>query len=157
MQSETWPLGFDQRLAELCVSLCAIKVGVGSDSNQLIIIYNSEYLNDKDSCIVYVIDPLSTKMKISSKRSNPFSHPWKISPSKKKKLISRLWKSRPRTNFRISFLGEDSKPQSRAAESAQLSRAFLFLCTFPSLPTRASLRSPTRASEAPFLRRVVRS
>lgn len=31
MQSETWPLGFDQRLAELCVSLCAIKVGVGSD------------------------------------------------------------------------------------------------------------------------------
>lgn len=111
----------------------------------------------KDSCIVYVIDPLSTKMKISSKRSNPFSHPWKISPSKKKKLISRLWKSRPRTNFRISFLGEDSKPQSRAAESAQLSRAFLFLCTFPSLPTRASLRSPTRASEAPFLRRVVRS
>lgn len=76
---------------------------------------------------------------------------------KKKKLISRLWKSRPRTNFRISFLGEDSKPQSRAAESAQLSRAFLFLCTFPSLPTRASLRSPTRASEAPFLRRVVRS
>lgn len=96
-------------------------------------------------------------MKISSKRSNPFSHPWKISPSKKKKLISRLWKSRPRTNFRISFLGEDSKPQSRAAESAQLSRAFLFLCTFPSLPTRASLRSPTRASEAPFLRRVVRS
>lgn len=38
----------------------------------------------KDSCIVYVIDPLSTKMKISSKRSNPFSHPWKISPSKKK-------------------------------------------------------------------------
>lgn len=76
---------------------------------------------------------------------------------KKKKLISRLWKSRPRTNFRISFLGEDSKPQSRAAESAQLSRAFLFLCTFPSLPTRASQRSPTRASEAPFLRRVVRS
>lgn len=31
MQSETWPLGFDQCLAELCVSLCTIKVGVGSD------------------------------------------------------------------------------------------------------------------------------
>lgn len=54
-----------------------------------------------------------------------------------------------------------SKPRSsgRAAESAQLSRAFLFLCNLPnpppSLPSNVA-RSPTRTTEAPFLRRVVR-
>lgn len=45
------------------------------------------------------------------------------------------------------------RSRGRAAESAQLSRAFLFLCTFPTpLLTRADLPFPYL--EAPFLRRV---
>lgn len=141
MQSETWPLGFDQRLAELCVSLCAIKVGVGSDSNQLIIIYNSKYLNDKDSCIVYVIDPLSTKMKISSKRSNPFSHPWKISPLKKKKIDLAPLEIEASNEFSnlVSRRGFEAAESSGRVGSA-----------FESLPLSMHLPLPPHSSQPAF-------
>lgn len=80
---------------------------------------------------------------------------------KKKKLISRLWKSRPRrTNFRVSFRRGFEAAVERS--SGRVGSAFESLPLSmqpsqppPSLPSNVA-RSPTRTTEAPFLRRVVR-
>lgn len=142
MQSETWPLGFDQRLAELCVSLCAIKVGVGSDLQS--INNNIQFWVFKRQRFVYrvsCIDPLSTKMKISSKRSNPFSHPWKISPSKKKKIDLAPLEIEASNEFSnlVSRRGFEAAESSGRVGSA-----------FESLPLSMHLPLPPHSSQPAF-------
>lgn len=73
------------------------------------------------------------------------SNPWKISLSKKKKKL--IWKSRPRTNIRISFLGEgfEAAVERQSRLSFPEPSSFYAPSQLPSLPSslEPTRRSPT--------------